>query len=59
MERYNSTMRAARHVIGAGTFAAAMLAMTAASASAQTTICDDGGEGDTGRLRPRLHRREQ
>jgi hypothetical protein len=45
MERYDSMMRAARHVIGAGTFAAAMLALTAASASAQTSVCEDGGEG--------------
>jgi hypothetical protein len=45
MERHTTTMRAARYLLGAGTFAAAMVAMTG-SASAQTNVCYDGGEGD-------------
>jgi hypothetical protein len=45
MERHVSTMRAARYWLGAGTFAAAMLAITAGSASAQTSVCYVGGEG--------------
>jgi hypothetical protein len=44
MERHETTMRAARYLLGAGTFAA-MLAMTG-SASAQTSVCYGGGEGD-------------
>jgi hypothetical protein len=45
MERHDTTMRAARYLLGAGTFAVAMLATTG-SASAQTTVCYGGGEGD-------------
>jgi hypothetical protein len=39
MERHETTMRAARYLLGAGTFAAAMLAMTATNASAATESC--------------------
>ena len=39
MERHDTTMRAARYLLGAGTFAAAMLALTAGQASAQTNMC--------------------
>ena len=45
MERHDSTMRAARFLLGAGTFAVAMVAMTG-SANAQTTICPATSEGD-------------
>ena len=44
MERFDS-MRAVRRLISAGTFAAAMVAMTG-SANAQTSVCYVGGEGD-------------
>jgi hypothetical protein len=44
MERFDS-MRVVRCLIGAGTFAAAMVAM-AGTASAQTAVCYVGGEGD-------------
>ena len=44
MERFD-TMRAARLLVGAGTFAAAMVAM-AGSANAQTSVCYVGGEGN-------------
>jgi hypothetical protein len=39
MERYDSTMRAARYLLGAGTIAVAMVATTAERASAQTSEC--------------------
>ena len=39
MERHDSMKRAARYLLGAGTFAAAMVAMTAGTASAQTSTC--------------------
>ena len=39
MERHDSTMRAARLLLGAGTFATAMLAMGVGQASAQTDYC--------------------
>ena len=39
MERHDSMMRAARFLLGAGTFAAAMLAMGVGQASAQTDAC--------------------
>src|SRR5687767_12820747 len=46
MERYETMIRATRYLLGAGTIAAAMLAMTAGSTSAQTTACIIGPEGD-------------
>jgi hypothetical protein len=47
MERHDTTMRAARCLIGAGTFAAGLLALAVNSASAQTPfVCYAGGEGD-------------
>jgi hypothetical protein len=39
MERYDSTKRAARHLLGAGMIAVAMLAMNPAEASAQVDEC--------------------
>jgi len=39
MERYDTTMRAARYLLGAGTIAVAMVATTAERASAETTAC--------------------
>lgn len=39
MERYETTMRAARYLLGAGTFAAAMLTMGVGQASAATEAC--------------------
>ena len=39
MERYDSTMRAARYLFGAGTFAAAMLTMGVGQVSAATLEC--------------------
>src|SRR5689334_17958011 len=41
MERHDMMNRAARSVLGAGTFAAAMLAIGVGHASATTTACDD------------------
>ena len=46
MERHETTMRAARYLLGAGTLAAAMVAMTATPASAATTECFTSPEGD-------------
>ena len=46
MERHDSMTRAARYLLGAGTLAAAMVALTANSASAQLTECVGGPEGD-------------
>jgi hypothetical protein len=45
MERHDSMTRAVRFLLGAGTFAAALVAITANSASAQTQEClfDEGG----------------
>jgi hypothetical protein len=40
MERHDTMKRAARTLLGAGTFAAATLAITAGNASAQTTQCE-------------------
>ena len=49
MERHDSMMRAARFLLGAGTFAAAMLAMGVGHASAQdgTGTCTQYSEGGT------------
>ena len=46
MERHDSMTRAARYLLGAGTLAAAMVALTANNASAQLTECFAGPEGD-------------
>jgi hypothetical protein len=47
MERHESTMRAARYLLGAGMMAVAMVATTAGSASAQEPFeCLPSGEGD-------------